>query len=134
MKRETIRAFGLRCAGSMLDQAVYQMAHVIRVHDEEAVHKMRVSIRRLQQALRLFRDFVDERQSRRLRKRLRRVLKAAAEVRNRDIGAKLLAKTGAPAELVGRFDSDRKSQMQELLRLLRSGRRDHGRWRTRLGL
>jgi CHAD domain-containing protein len=134
VKRETIRAFGLRCVESTLDQATYHIAHAVRAHDEEAVHKMRVSIRRLQQALRLFTEFVDERQVKRLRKQLRTILKAASEVRNRDIGAKLVAKVEAPAALVTRFEEERKSQMQDLLRVLRSARRDRNRWRARLGV
>jgi CHAD domain-containing protein len=134
MKRETIRAYGLRCVGSMLDKTAYQMANATRVHSADSVHKLRVSIRRLQQALRLFREFLEEREVKRLRKQLRAMLQAAAEVRNRDIAAMLLNKTGAPAALVRRVEAERRSRMTDLLRLLRGRARAHDRWRVRLGL
>jgi CHAD domain-containing protein len=110
------------------------MAHARRTHDAEAVHKLRVSIRRLQQALRLFGEFLDERETRRVKKQLRTVLRAAAEVRNRDIAAKLVASTGASETLVAQLESERRNRMTELLRLLRSRRRTQGHWRARLGL
>jgi CHAD domain-containing protein len=134
VKRDSIRAFGVRCVSSMLDDVAFQMANTARVRDEPAVHKLRVSIRRLQQALRLFCDFLDEREVKRLRKQLRVVIKAAAEVRNRDIASTLLRKLGAPPALTSGLDADRSARLKDLLRLLRGRAKAQDRWRARLGL
>jgi len=134
VKRDNIRSFGVRCVSSMLDDVAFQMANTARVHDEAAVHKLRVSIRRLQQALRLFRDFLDEREVRRLRKQLRIVIRAAAEVRNRDIALTLLTKTGASEALIGALNTDRTARLKDLLRALRGRAKAQDHWRARLGL
>lgn len=118
----------------MIDQAVYQMANAARVHDEDAVHKLRVSIRRLQQALRLFRDFLDEQEARKVRRQLRAVIRAAAEVRNRDIASTLLEDMGASAALISHVKSQRRTHMAELRLLLRGRAKAKDRWRARLGL
>ena len=80
-----IRQFAHERVGSLLDQTAFQLANLVRTGDEESVHKLRVSIRRLQQALRLFVQYLDEATVLKLRKQLRQLMKAAAEVRNRDI-------------------------------------------------
>ena len=59
-------------SGLLADQTVFNIAHVIRIGDEESVHRLRVSIRRLQQSLRLFPQFLDPRQVERIRLQARR--------------------------------------------------------------
>lgn len=134
MKRESIRSFGIVCVGSMLDEAAFQMANAARVHNADAIHKLRVAIRRLQQSLRLFRDFLDEHELKRLRKQLRGLLRAAAEVRNRDIAIELLRKTGAPEPLIGALETERAARLKDLRRVLRGRAKGTDRWRARLGL
>ncbi len=71
----------------------------------DAVHKMRVSIRRLQQALRLFREFLPERGVKRVRKQLKQIMEPAGELRNHDIALMLLKKGGqdSPEMKAGRL-------------------------------
>jgi CHAD domain-containing protein len=61
---------------------------------EEAVHDLRVSLRRFFAALRIFRDLFPRRHADRIRKELRLVLKLAGEVRNRDIALALAQEAG----------------------------------------
>jgi CHAD domain-containing protein len=131
---ESMRKFAQDCVGSMVDQTAFQLANVAKSTDEESVHKLRVSIRRLQQALRLFEEFLNEGAVRRLRKQVKAVLKQAAEVRNRDISSKLFDKSGAGAELQSRLGEERKRHMRELTSLVRQQARTSGKWRSKLGL
>ena len=41
----------------LIDTAVFALHDALRLHEADAVHRMRVSIRRLQQALRLFEQY-----------------------------------------------------------------------------
>jgi CHAD domain-containing protein len=56
----------------------------------EPVHKMRVSIRRLQQALRLFAQYYRKRGLKRVRKELKAIMEPAGELRNYDIAIPLV--------------------------------------------
>ncbi len=62
--------------------------------DADAVHDLRVSIRRLSRGLRVFAQFFPGKSSKRVRRELSELMDAAAEVRDRDIAADLLVKAG----------------------------------------
>ena len=62
--------------------------------DEEAVHDLRVAIRRLSQALRIFSGLLPAKGARKVRQRLKVVLDAAAVVRDLDVGLELLLECG----------------------------------------
>ncbi len=64
----------------------------------DAIHDLRVSIRRLSQALRAFEPVIGKRQARQTRRHLRRWMDEAAEIRNRDIALELLASSGTPLD------------------------------------
>lgn len=129
-----IKGFARETVGQMLDQTAYHLTQASRSHDEESIHKMRVSIRRLQQGLRLFRQFLDRAEVKRIRRDLREYLRAAAEVRNRDIAMMLAAEVAPNAELVHRLDAERKAEMRKLRALLKARARSAGKWRAKLGL
>jgi len=118
--------------GALLDQTAFQLANLVRTGDEEAVHKLRVSIRRLQQALRLFAQYFDEASVRKLRKHLRELMQDAAEVRNRDVAGALLAKLGASPQLLERLEAERREWMLELRVLARMRAPSGPKWRARL--
>jgi len=126
------RQFANERVGALLDQTAFQLANLVRTGDEEAVHKLRVSIRRLQQALRLFGQYFDEANVRKLRKQLRELMRAAAEVRNRDVAGALLAKLGASPQLQERLEAERREWMLELRVLARMRAPSGPKWRTRL--
>lgn len=60
----------------------------------EAIHDLRVSIRRFSQALRAFEQVIGKRRAKRVRRSLRVWMDAAAEIRNRDIAIELLSAAG----------------------------------------
>jgi CHAD domain-containing protein len=127
-----MRKFAHERVGSLLDQTAFQLANLVRTGDEEAVHKLRVSIRRLQQALRLFVQYLDEAKVLKLRKQLRQLMQAAAEVRNRDVGGELLAKLGVQPPLLERLEAERREWMLELRVLARMRAPSGPKWRDRL--
>ena len=65
---------------------------------EETAHDVRVAIRRLTQALRVFAPLLAGKQAKRLRKKLHPLLDAAAVVRDCDIALQLLRGAGLPAQ------------------------------------
>jgi len=71
--------------------------------DEDAVHKMRVGIRRFQQSIRLFAQFFRPKGVRQVRSDLKSVMTPAGDLRNYDIALKLVgAKSGAYRILAAR--------------------------------
>jgi CHAD domain-containing protein len=62
--------------------------------DADAVHDLRVSIRRLSRGLRVFTRFFPPKSCKHIRRELSELMSAAAEVRDRDIAAELLEKAG----------------------------------------
>jgi CHAD domain-containing protein len=80
------------------------LAAYLAEHDIEHVHRLRVSTRRAMAALELYRDFLPRKPARWLRKRLKKVRRAAGDARDLDIlGIRLeqtYANRAAPAEQV----------------------------------
>jgi CHAD domain-containing protein len=70
------------------------------VPDAEAIHELRVSIRRLTEAARSLENWVKPKLAAKLRERLRPVMKAAGETRNLDIASELCVESGVPAGAV----------------------------------
>ena len=64
----------------------------------ETVHDLRVSIRRLQAALRAFSTFFPPAESRRILKQARKTLKLAGRLRDFDIALELASESGIPAD------------------------------------
>lgn len=93
---KTMEQFGLAKTTSLLESAEKAIRRAAENPDEEAVHKMRVSIRRLQQAIRLFRQFLPKRGVKRVRADLKKLMKPAGELRNYDIALELLRRFGYP--------------------------------------
>jgi CHAD domain-containing protein len=101
--------------------------------DEEAVHKMRVSIRRLQQALRLFPQFLRKGAVKSIRRELKRIMEPAGELRNCDIALGLLRRAGQDApEVRARHVAARQNLSEVLGRAVRDDLR--ARWLGELGI
>ncbi len=85
--------------------AAASSAHSPGQPGQDEVHDVRVSIRRLDQGLKIFRDQLPSKRVRALRKRLKATLKLAGEVRDRDIALSLIEElkldldAGIPAHL-----------------------------------
>lgn len=71
-----------------------ELARAAEKPDEDAVHDLRVSIRRFSQALRIFAPMLPGKAVRRIRGRMKVVMDAAAVVRDLDVGMESLRELG----------------------------------------
>lgn len=80
--------------GKLTDQAL------ATEHDtsEDGVHDLRTNIRRLNEALKVFKDLFPRGAAKTVRDDLRLAMRAAGDARNVDIARKLLAKAELPAD------------------------------------
>jgi triphosphatase len=92
-----MRDFGLSKTAALLRDATDAIHAAARSPRPERVHKMRVAIRRLQQAVRLFRQFLREKGVKSVRAELRSVMDAAGALRNFDIACSLVRRAGGDA-------------------------------------
>jgi CHAD domain-containing protein len=65
-----------------------------------SIHDLRVSIRRFNQSLRVFKNLFERGHYRKMRRRLRKLMELCGAVRNCDIAVEVLAAAGAPANRV----------------------------------
>ena len=93
----TSAAFARRETSSRWQRFSAEIAKGSKHHGEETAHDVRVAIRRLTQALRVFAPLLADKQAKRLRKELRPLLDAAAVVRDCDIALQLLRGAGLPS-------------------------------------
>lgn len=134
----TMEQFVREQTAARLDRFAFELQRAAKARDADAVHDLRVSIRRLSQCLRVFRQFFPAREVKRIRRRLRAIMDHAADVRNRDIARQLLKKTGVgtTSSLYLRLGRERKQAERALVNeILRMSRGEFSsRWRRRLGL
>ncbi len=94
-----LKKFVREKAAHLIDKLEKQMADThAAAADEESVHHLRTSIRRLSECLRTFQDVLHSQKARRVRRKLRVLMDLAAEVRNRDIAEVLFRKAGVAPE------------------------------------
>jgi CHAD domain-containing protein len=93
-----MRAFAVNKTAALLNDVVVALHNAATQPEPEAIHQMRVSIRRFQQALRLFADHLDEDGVERVKKQLRAIMEIAGELRNRDIALELAPELTALSE------------------------------------
>jgi CHAD domain-containing protein len=90
----------------------------------DAIHDVRVSIRRLSRALRVFRAWFDAGKVKSIRRRLRKLMEGCAAVRNCDVAMEVLLAAGWQApELVTGLEKERQHMRQKLALKLESWRR-----------
>jgi CHAD domain-containing protein len=106
--------------------------------DDEAVHDLRVSIRRLSRGLRVFAQFFPGKSRKQARRELSDLMDCAAGVRDRDIAMQLLEKAGVEpkAGVIAAIAKERTVAAKALQRALGEWHeRDAPRqWRGALGL
>jgi CHAD domain-containing protein len=107
----------------LLERLESEVGNAVRTGDEDAVHDLRVSIRRLNEALRTFSQLLPKRGVKKTRKRLKKVMRLAGEARNRDIAMALYAQAGVEENSSSRerLTAERLMARQQLLEAL-------GRW------
>ncbi len=128
-----MREYALSQTLSRLHHLAAQIAHLKETEgdqDAEAIHGLRVAIRRLRQCLVIFREFYPDKSWKKVRRELAGVMRNCAEVRDRDIVLGLLSEAGVAADspLVVRLHSERRAGDRALRReLARWTRRGHER-------
>ena len=101
----------------------------------DAIHDLRVSIRRLSRALRVFRAWFDAGQVKRIRRRLRKLMERCAAVRNCDVAKEVLEAAGRRSpDLAAGLEQERRHMRQNLEGKLETWRRSDRvrRWRGQL--
>ena len=135
---EAIDQFASLQVNRLLGKLAFQVRRAAKHPDEDAIHDLRVSIRRFSQCLREFRQFFPRHELRKILKQLGIVMDLAAEMRNRDIAIELI---GGPAgengtELLSNLRREREQAKRKLTRaLVQWRRRDFSRkWRPWLAV
>jgi len=133
-----MRDYAHRETAILLRRLAYQLNRVARNGDADSIHDVRVAIRRLSRCLRVFAPFFPDESSKKIRRRLAELMKAAGRVRDRDIALQLLAEAGIPANaaIATRLAADRRKANRELLLEIHrwKGRNFSKKWRSRLEL
>jgi CHAD domain-containing protein len=129
----TMREFAMARTRGLMDDLVSALQHAAAEPDEEAVHKLRVSIRRFQQALRLFAQFLKPGGVEKIKTRLRGIMRIAGELRNLDIAIALTKDAGGNAIVFSDRRADYDQQLANVLRPFVNPMLAH-KWRRQLGL
>jgi len=123
-------------ADRLLGRLAFQMNATMKSPDADAVHDLRVAIRRFSQAFTVFKPCFPGKEIRKTRRRLKRLMTQAGTVRNCDVVIKLLAKSHAPdtSALRSKLQSERKTDERVLVAALkrRIERKSSLKWRTAL--
>jgi len=122
----------------LLRRLAKEASKTARASGEEAIHDLRVAIRRTRGCLRLFAQFYPDRGRKELNRQLKKLMDACGAVRDRDIALRLLTEAGVPAasSVVRRLTEQRKEASRSLRGALKPWRGAHPTrvWRTRLEL
>ncbi len=123
---------------TLLRRVAYQVNRAAKSCDEDAVHDLRVSIRRLNRCLQVFSEFYPGTSGKKLRRRLKALMEPAGHVRDLDIAMQLVAEAGVGrnAWLLYRMAEARRQARRNLLHEVRlwKGRGFSKKWRATLGL
>src|SRR5262249_30740653 len=124
--------------GKLLRRLAYEANRAYRHADEEAVHDLRVAIRRLRRCLQVFAQLYPDNSWKKVRRRLSELMDAAGAVRDRDIAAKMLTEAGVPeaAAAFKHLGAERRAAVKKLTEELRAWKDGSysRKWRTQLGL
>jgi len=89
-----MREFARLQTATLLLRLAAQVKQTAESSDAEAVHDLRVAVRRLSRALRSFAQFFPGKSWKRIRKRLSGLMNLTAAVRDNDVALELLEKAG----------------------------------------
>lgn len=130
------RKFAGQNATRLLGRLAFQMNSTRKTADADAVHDLRVSVRRFYQVLTVFKTSFPGKETRKIRRRMKKLMLIAGEVRNLDIALKLLSKLRSQeaASVRAKLESQRKDSERVLVGVLkrRMERKSSLKWRTAL--
>jgi CHAD domain-containing protein len=128
--------FAVDSGTKLLERLAYQIHHTLRTGDAEAVHDLRVAIRRFTQSLTLFKPVFAGKDVKKIRRRLKDMMELTNEPRDCDVGIELLSESELPAApvLIEQIRKRRKEAMRLLLPALRRWgvRKTSSKWRAAL--
>ena len=127
--------FAVAQANRLLGRLAFVIGRAARSPGPDAIHDLRVAIRRFQQALAVFAPCFPAKDTKKTGRRLKRLMALAGEVRNCDIAARLLSRSGKAPALHQKIEAQRKEACARLTALLQrqSDRNWFAKWRARLG-
>jgi CHAD domain-containing protein len=132
------RKFAAQLARNLLGRVAFEARDAARLRSPDSVHDLRVSIRRFSQCLRVFRDSFPTGAAKEVRRELRRMMRLASEVRNRDVAIEILKKAGEIADppLAAALSDERKLAHRTLVKSLEqwNERNRIAKWRSGLNL
>ena len=128
----TIREYGLKRVAALLDQLVFEIHRAAGLQDAASIHNARVAIRRFDQSIRLFGQYLPHGAGRKIQKKLKELIDAAGEVRNRDVTLRLIGEAPGRRELELQRKEAKRRLSTVLHRLGRPGL--SSKWRTSLKL
>jgi len=131
-----MREYARRRTDILLRHLAVEVKRAAHSGDADAIHDLRVAIRRLSRCLRVFAQFYPDGSWKKVRAQLSDLLHLAGVVRDRDIALALLSEAGVAkrAAVVARMEQERRKAGRELLAAVRSWR-DGGvaaKWRRQL--
>jgi CHAD domain-containing protein len=133
-----MRKFAHLQVDTLLRRLSAQVKRTAQSADPDAVHDLRVAIRRLSRALRSFAQFFAGKSWKRIRKRLSLLMEFAGAVRDRDVALELLEKAGGSkrARLTAAWQIERRQFEIDLRAELESwqARKFARQWRKELEL
>lgn len=122
----------------LLRRLAYEIGKGAKSLNPDAIHDLRVAIRRLNVCLRLFAQFYPGRSAKRIRRQLQRLMELAGGVRNLDIALELLGKAGLSAKIAAAMHlrEERRRAANRLAREVRLWKIQgfSRKWRARLEL
>ena len=126
MKLDPISKYAVKETKLRLKRFSKNLRHAAKhPEDPEAIHDLRVSIRRVVQAFKTFGELLDPDPVKKLRRRLHKVMDLCAAVRNCDVALTLLDQVGRTAGAsVSRLKKTRGDAAEELHRRLKKERRN----------
>jgi len=127
------RTFAVTQTGRLLDGLAFHVNATVRRRGADAIHHLRVAIRRFAQAVAVFRPWFPQKESKKIRRRLKAILALAGAVRDCDIALEIVVahkETSLAEELRAR----RKRAERALVAALKqwTARKSAARWRQAL--
>ncbi|SPE37284.1 hypothetical protein SBA3_2610016 [Candidatus Sulfopaludibacter sp. SbA3] len=112
-----MRKYVQQQTAALLQRLATQVNRAAGTGSPDAIHDLRVAIRRLSRGLRVFAPFYRDDSWKSIRRELRRVMQMAGTVRDRDIAVGCLAKAGVEkgAAIVTRLRAERRRANREFL-------------------
>jgi CHAD domain-containing protein len=128
-----MRDYAMHQVSGLVESTITELHNTARMRNAEAIHGLRVSIRRLLQALKTFSQYLPEEAREGVEEELRAVIKASGGLRDCDVLIEKLADSGVALDPFRRQRTELKKELLATIEpLLDAGLSK--RWRTGLGV